>query len=463
MAARTPNKPVPRMTGLPLIGCAHRFRLDPIGVAMELHRRCGDVAELDLGRFGSLYYLFHPDDVGDLLAQGKRLHRELLRKMLGTGLFISQTGDAWRRQRRLLQPAFHASHLPRKVDLVIARVAELLDGRWEALAARGELIDLAEEMKRLTVHVILGMVFGADLLREDPPIADALSFVVDYVDRHIFALARIPLSWPTPENRRFREALALLEETTMRSVAARRARRELGDDLLGMFIAARDGDTGEPMTDKELLDEVLSTFVAGTETTGAALTWTFYLLCKHPAFGRRLQDEVDQALGVRRLTAGDLPALKLARNAVLETMRLYPPAWALFRVLETGREFRGYRLPDGARVMVSPFATHRHPAFWEAPGRFDPDRFTPERSAERPRFAYFPFGGGPHQCVGSELASTEAQVIVAMVAQRFELELDSAQVIGMEPTIALSPRPSPRVRLCRRADPPHPSSARSGP
>jgi cytochrome P450 len=220
--------------------------------------------------------------------------------------------------------------------------------------------------------------------------------------------------------------------------------------LLSMFMQARDAN-GEPMNDKELLDEVLSTFIAGTETTGTALTWTCYLLASHPALEERLRAESLEAVGTRQPVLADLEKLGFAKRAFLEAIRLYPPAWAMIRFLEQPREFQGFRIPEKSRVMVSPYVTHRHPKFWDEPERFDPDRFTPERSAGRPRFAYFPFGGGGHQCIGSDLAAMEAQLILTMIAQRYRLELDGPQRIRARPAIALAPVPVPRLKVFAHA------------
>jgi cytochrome P450 len=437
----------PRLSGLPVLGEALGIRFSPLDLARRAFEQCGDLAFVDLGVFGTVYFAFHPDDVQEVFSGGRRLHRALLRSMLGQGLFIHQTDPFWRRQRRLIQPAFHASRIARWVEQMASCIASVLDRRWRALAEQARPFDLPSALGQITVHVILKLVFGPDDGDERTRLASDLGELVDYVDHRLFDAWKLRLLWPMPAHFAFRRRLAALRGYTERAIAARAADAASRDDLLSDLITAREAGTGEMMTTAELVDEVISIFVAGTETTGAALAWTCYLLWRHAEEQDRLRRDIAAQLGARAPTAADLPQLAGARRAVQEALRLYPPAWAMMRYLDVDRMFRGYAVPAGSRVMVSPFMTHRHPAFWDHPERFDPERFSSARSAGRPRFAYFPFGGGGHQCVANELALLEAQLVIVELLQRFRLQPVDDVELGMRPVIALSPKPSPRIWL----------------
>jgi cytochrome P450 len=213
-----------------------------------------------------------------------------------------------------------------------------------------------------------------------------------------------------------------------------------GNDLVGMLLAAQDAGTGERMTDRQVRDEVMTIFLAGHETTSVALTWTFYLLSQHPAVAAKLRSELDAVLGGRAPTVDDLANLPYNRMVIDEALRLYPPAWVLSRTPLADDVIGGYRIPKGSNVFLSPYVTHRHPAFWDDPERFDPERFTPERAAGRPRFAYFPFGGGPRQCIGNNFALLEAQLLLATIFQRYRLELWPEHQVGLLPLITLRPK-----------------------
>jgi cytochrome P450 len=207
-----------------------------------------------------------------------------------------------------------------------------------------------------------------------------------------------------------------------------------------MLLAARDEDTGEGMNDRQVHDEVMTIFLAGHETTAVLLSWTWYILSRHPQIWERLRAELSDVLGGRTPTVEDLPRLGYTEMLTQEALRLYPPAWVLTRMPKEDVEIGGYRIPRGATIYLSPYVTHRHPAFWDNPEGVDPERFSPERGAGRPRYAYFPFGGGPRQCIGSGFALMEAQLVLATAAQRYRLELVPGQRIALDPKITLRPR-----------------------
>ncbi|MDP3767798.1 MAG: cytochrome P450, partial [Dehalococcoidia bacterium] len=245
---------------------------------------------------------------------------------------------------------------------------------------------------------------------------------------------------PTPTNLRFRRAMRTLDDIVYGMIEARRNNGADKDDLLSMLLEARDEETGEGMSDKQLRDEVFTMFTAGHETTAAALAWTWYLLSQHPEAEGRLHNELGSVLSGRTPGLDDLQRLPYTRMVIEETLRLYPPVWSIGRMALREDTVLGYRIPAKGQVLLSSYVTHRHPEFWDEPERFDPERFAPERAASRPRYAYFPFGGGPRQCIGNEFAMMEAQLALATLAQRYRLRLVPGQVVEPEPAVTLRPR-----------------------
>ncbi|MFN2546921.1 MAG: cytochrome P450 [Myxococcales bacterium] len=264
---------------------------------------------------------------------------------------------------------------------------------------------------------------------------DALAHLLHIVNERttrVLFFARPVL--PTPENRRLRRAVSALDRIVLRIIAERRQTR--GDDLLSMLMEARDADTGEAMDDRQLRDEAMTIFLAGHETTANALAWTWLLLSRYPAALRELREELSQVLGGRSPTADDLPRLKFTRMLLEESMRLYPPAWIIARSASGADEIGGYSIPAGSIVFVAPYVVHRHPKYWSDPEGFDPHRF----EKEPPRGAYFPFGGGPRQCIGNGFAMMEAQLVLATMAQRVKFELVPGHPVEPEPSITLRPK-----------------------
>jgi cytochrome P450 len=433
------------MRGLPLIGAAHHI-LNPLAAIRAAHSRHGDLVQADLGLFGSLYLAFHPDDVKEVFGNGRRLHRGLMRELLGPGLFVAPSSETSRRHRRLMQPAYHASHLARLVAIMGETTAAVIGERWPRPGEPARDVDIVHELKRMTIAITVRVTLGdfpGDQLRRAE---DALDIVAEYLDVQLFTRIRWPRSLPTRANRAFREAMRILHGVIQRKIDQARRTDEDTADLLGMLVRARDTDTGEQLGDRELHDEILSTFVAGVETTYMAITWTLFFLAHAPAAREALRAEL-APLGARAPTAADLRAIPYARMAVQEALRLYPVAWGMLRTLDRDVILSGHRIAKESRVFVCPFVTGRHPAFWQDPDTYDPTRFTPERIAARPRFAYFPFGGGRHQCIGNELALVESQIIVAMLMQRYEISMDPVRDIKTRARIALQPHPHPVMRV----------------
>jgi cytochrome P450 len=256
---------------------------------------------------------------------------------------------------------------------------------------------------------------------------------------------------PLPANLRFRRALRELETVVYQIIAERRRINRDVPDLLSMFLSARDDDTGDGMSDRQLRDEVMTMLLAGHETTSLALSWTYYLLSQHPHIERRIADEVDRVIGGGRPTFAHVENLAWTRRTLEESLRLYPPAWGFSRLALGDDEIGGFAIPKGSIAFVIPFVIHRRPGLWPDPERFDPERFAPEQEAARPRFSYIPFGGGPRGCIGHQFAMLEAQLIVATIAQRYRIEVVPNQRIQAEALITLRPKPGIRATLTRRA------------
>ena len=434
----------PSAPGNPLLGNLLQARRDPLKFFLGSAGRHGDVVRYRvLTEVG--YLVSHPEGVEHVLQKNHRNYDkgtedyDVLRWLLGQGLLTSD-GDFWRRQRRLMQPAFHRRLVATFGERMVGETATMLE-RWRPHAESGQPVDVAAEMMRLTLDIVGHALFGLDLSREATSFGRAFTEANRYLsDRLYFPFP--PPSVPTPRNRRFKAALRTLDAVAEGVIRERRRAADGEDrgDLLSMLLSARDEETGEGMDDRQLRDEVMTLLLAGHETTANALSWTWYLLGEHPEAEERLRAELSGVLGVRLPTVEDVPNLRYTRMVIEESMRLYPPVWAIGRNTIAEDEILGYRIPANVEVTLSAYVTHRHPAFWEDPEVFDPERFSPGRSEGRPRFAYFPFAGGPRLCIGRDFALLEAQLILATVAQRYRPRLVPGHPVESEPLITLRPR-----------------------
>jgi cytochrome P450 len=439
--------PGPR--GYPLTGVFPMAWRDPLRFFLESARRYGDVVSMQFG-IRRVYLLSHPDDVRHVLQDSQRAYCKRpvatrVRPLFGDSL-TTVDGEHWRRQRRLMRPAFQSTTLLRFVPVIAEATAEMLD-RWQRIADRGEAMDVLSEMRGLTRAIMLRVLFGDVGPAETRAVGQALELALEHVDRRLWS----PLGWldlPTPGNRRFRHALRTIDAFV--SGAVGRARRGVPSPgtLLSVLLNAHDIGSDERMRDTELQDELKALLVAGHTTTASALAWIWYVLFQNPGARQRLQRELHTVLDERLPGPNHLPALQYTRMLIDEVLRLYPPTWVTARMPLDDDAVRGYRISAGSIVLLSPFVTHRHPRFWEDPSRFDPERFTPGRSAARPYFAYFPFGGGPRSCIGSRLALVEMQLAVAMVAQRYQLILVPGARVDVHPGLTL--RASPGVPMILR-------------
>jgi cytochrome P450 len=353
--------------------------------------------------------------------------------LLGNGIMTSE-GRLWRAQRRMIQPLFHRRVIERFID-VIERAVDERTAHWQELAQRSEVIDVTEEMSELTLNIVVRSIFGTDL---------------DWLTARTGTLPFQMVTEESARNLQFAYKFRSLTRLVGELVAKRRAAAEDHFDFLGMLMAARDKDTGEPMPDRELLDETMTLIVAGHETTASSLNWMWYLLATHPEAAARLHAEVDALPSVDQLTFQQTEALRYTQAVIQEAMRLYPPGWVLTRRTIEADTLSGYTVPAGTNVMLSPYLIQRHPAHWEAPDEFRPERFLDPARDPRAEWVYIPFAAGPRHCVGENLAMYEMTVHLARVARHWRLEYVDEGPIGLEAAINLRSRRNLKMRLIAR-------------
>jgi cytochrome P450 len=426
------------------------FQRDRLGFLSRMIEKYGDVVHFRIGR-RRFYLLSHPDAVRDLLitldasfTKGPALRAAKV--TLGEGLLTSE-GDFHRRQRRLTQPAFHPSRVGGYAT-IMSEYAREQTGAWRD----GQSVDIHEEMMQVTLCVVAKTLFDADVKEEVEEIGRAMDVSVRMFTRAMSPLGPILNRLPLPSNFRFYRAYDRLLKTIDRFITQRRASGEDRGDLLSMLLRSHDpeGD-GSGMNDKQLRDECMTLFTAGHETTANALTFTFHLLAHHPDVQARLHTEVDNVLGERLATRDDVERLPLVRNVVAESMRLYPPAWAIGRQAKESVDIAGVSLPQGAVVLLCPWVIHRDPRWWPNPEHFDPDRWRDANgNSQRPRWSYVPFGGGSRSCIGEAFAWMEAILVTATVAQQWRVEPLGPRHPALRPTITLRPKHPLRVRAIRR-------------
>ncbi|MGI8554269.1 MAG: cytochrome P450 [Dehalococcoidia bacterium] len=429
-----------------LTGTLAEYQRDPLAFVTRTARRYGDVVFL---RFGPtrLVLLSHPSLVEDVLITHherfpkQRLVVRVLEPALGNGLFTSE-GDFWRRQRRMMQPAFHRERLAAYADAMV-------DGAQRRLATwrDGEVRDFHQEMTQITLAIVAKTLFGADVSREAPGIGRAVTELLEATNARMNNLLTVflPYRVPVPVHLRIRRAVGQIDALIYRIIAERRASGGDPGDLLSLLLHARDEDDGSQMTDRQVRDEAMTLFGAGHETTAVALAWAGYLLARHPQVEAKLVAELDQVLRGRAPTAADFPHLRYTQMVVEETLRLYPPAWAIGRDVRQNTAVGGYPLRAGTLLMMSPCVLQRDPRYYDQPETFEPERWRDGLAHRLPRFAYFPFGGGQRQCIGQGFAILEAVLVLATVVQQFRLSLRPERRIV--PAIAFTLRPKGGVPM----------------
>jgi cytochrome P450 len=426
-----------------------QFRRDQLGFYAACAREYGDVVSTRMGPF-RVFLIYHPDAIEELLAARNRDFVKspgvrLLRPLLGEGLLLSEN-ETWLRQRRLIQPAFHRQRVAGYGE-VMTRLAQRYVSGWK----HGDVLDVHAEMMALTQAIVAKTLFDADVAGDARDAIQAAKVLAEDFGARLKSFRLIPYWLPTPRNLRSQRAVRRLDAVVHRIIAERQQTQEDRGDLLSMLVAARDADDGSRMSAQQLRDEVMTIFMAGHETTAVALSWTWYLLAQHPDVDARLAAELRQVVSDRPVTVADLPRLKYVEAIVTEAMRLYPPAYGLGRQAVRATELAGHAIAPSDIVIVPTWVVHRDPRWFDDPEAFRPERWQGDLAQRLPRYAYFPFGGGPRQCIGNGFAMMEAILIVATIAQRFQLSLVPGQRITPAPYVTVRPEPGIRVRLARRA------------
>jgi cytochrome P450 len=443
MKRRPPLKFPPGPERGALDGVFSPFRRDPLTFLASAARKYGDIVGLRFLHFRT-YLISNPDDIEDVLVNHPRKFvkgrvLQANKRLFGNGLLTSE-GDFWLRQRRLAQPAFHRTRIASYAQTMVGYTEKMLE-RWKD----GEERDAHQEMMQLTLQIVGKTLFDADVAGDAQEIGRTITLLLDFSSdfrRLIFT----PKWLPTPRNIQTTFAIRRLNKIVYRMIAGRRGSGRDAGDLLSMLLTAQDED-GTRMNDRQLRDETLTLFLAGYETTANLLAWTWWLLATHPEAEKKLHQELDATLAGRAPTMDDLPRLPYTGHILTESLRLYPPAWGMARLAIEDHEIAGYRVPAGTGVAIAQWVVHRDPRWYEAPDEFRPERWEGDLQKRLPRFAYFPFGGGPRQCIGNMFALMEATLVLATVAQRFRLRMEAGAEIVPLASITLRPKSGVPVRL----------------
>jgi cytochrome P450 len=427
-------------------GSFFQYSRNPLTFLPEAIHTYGDVIGLRFLKF-RIYFLNHPDMIEDLLVtQARKFEKGRVlkanKRLFGKGLLTSE-GDFWLRQRRLAQPAFHRARINSYAEEMV-QYAERLVETWK----NGEQRDIHVEMMGLTLQIVGKTLFGVEVTGEVQEVGHALEALME-LNSDFRRLMLVPGWMPTLTNIRAELAIRRLDKIIYKIIRERRASGEDRGDLLSMLLRSQDED-GSHMTDTQLRDEALTIFLAGHETTAVTLSWTWWLLAQHPEVEAKLHAELDLVLNGRTPTLEDLPSLRYTDRVITESMRLYPPAWGMARVAVEDTEIAGYKIRKGSGVTVSQWAVHRDPRWFDAPLEFRPERWEGDLAKRLPRFAYFPFGGGPRQCIGNTFALMETALVLATIAQHYRFNLVPEHAVVPIASITLRPRYGIKVVLDKR-------------
>ena len=448
-AAPSPLKTIDWPDGLPVVGPLFDIRRDQLG-SFERMAEAADAIRFRVVN-KRIHLLTHPDHVRHVLVDAAKSYGKqtrgyrAMRAVVGQGLLTSE-GDFWLRQRRLAQPAFHRKKIETFAKTFVDVAADTA-AEWREPATR----DVARDMMRLTLRIVALTLLSRDAAQDADEIGDALTVGLEHIIHKMNTPWAPPDSWPTPANRRFRAAVARIDRLVSDVIAERRARGPAseadGGDLLDLLMMGRDEKDGM-MSDAQLRDEVMTILLAGHETTAMALSWTLWLLARHPAIESALRAEIAAAVGDRPATLADLPKLALAERVLNESMRLYPPAWVVARSADEADDCCGDEVRPGDWIFLSPWLTHRRADFWPDPLRFDPDRFLPEAVAARHRYAFIPFSTGQRKCIGDQFALLEARLVLVTLLQRARFTLAPGhERVEPEPLVTLRPKGGLTMRV----------------
>ena len=428
----------------PFLGVLPKFRRNPNGYLYSVAQEFGDLVYMRLGPQHA-YVVSHPDAIRDILVTHqsnftKSRMLERAKVLLGDGLLTSD-GEFHTRQRRLVQPVFHRDRLARYAQDMVS-CAEQTARSW----ATGAEVDIHREMTRLTLAIVGRTLFSANVTSEADEIGHSMTEILSLFDTLLLPFSEWIQKLPIPPVRRFEKARNKLDRIIYGLIAERRKSQADAGDLLSMLLLAQDENHAQ-MTDKQVRDEALTLLIAGHETTANALTWTWYMLSQNHEAEAQMHEELHRVLDGRAPTFDDVPRLPYTTGVFAESLRLYPPAWAIGRRAKQDYRIGGYVLPANSILLLSPWVVQRDPRWWPEPARFDPGRWHPEAVERRPKFAYFPFGGGTRVCIGERFAWAEGVLVLATIAQRWRMQLVADQIVETQAVITLRPRSGVRMSL----------------
>jgi cytochrome P450 len=432
---------IARAPGWPIVGVLPQLRRDPLAFFADLIHTPGQAVELRLG-FRRALFPTSPAIIKHVLQDNARNYRKsdyvaLLKPMLGDGIFLAE-GDAWLMQRRTAAKGFQGFEYPRLVAAMNAAAADMVR-RWDQAARRDEPVDLAEEMMRVTLDIILRALFSVTLDDRYEEVYRALTFLLRDAEKRVWALLNVPFGVPTPRNLRVAAAQRVLDGFVESVVEQRRREGKPKGDLLDIFIEAYADRPKDGPAPNLLIDEVRSFILAGHETTANALSWVWWIGEEHPEAIAGMRAEIDAVMPDGDASLDALRRLNYVGQVFQETMRLYPPVWTMSRAAIADDNFEGIEIPAGTNMILCPYAIHRRPDVWPEPEAFRPERFAAREERGIDRYAYFPFGGGPRRCLGEQFALWEARVILGHVLRRFDVTLEPGQKVVAEPMITLRP------------------------
>ncbi len=419
------------------LGSLHDFNRDTLRF-LAAQRRYGDISQFRFGPF-PIIVVNHPDYAHDVLVENAdkyykpSLTKQVMSPVIGNGLFVSD-GDFWKRQRRLVQPAFHAKRIGAYAQVMVDYTDDLAQS-WQ----NGEVRQIDKDMTTLTMRIIAKTLFDSDIANEAPEVGETIRETLALIEESFKQLFPLPYWLPTSHNRKMRSAAARLNALIQKFIEDRRATGEDKGDFLSLLLSAHDEDDSV-MTDKQVRDEAITLFGAGHETTAVTMTWIWYLLSQHPEVEARLHEELDRVLGGRYPTLEDLSQLTYTEMIIKEAMRLYPAAWTVSREVYAPTTLGGYPLRKKQVVFVNVYGMHHDPRFFPDPEQFDPERFRPENEKTIPKYAYLPFSGGPRICIGNAFSLMESRLLLATLAQKFSLSLAPNFDVVPERQFTLRPR-----------------------
>jgi cytochrome P450 len=420
---------------------------DPLGLFTQWSRQYGDIFHYRV-LHRHIYFLNHPDLVKDVLVTN---HQNFIkgeavrfnRRVFGNGL-VANEGSSWAQQRRIIQPAFHRDSIESYANIMVAYTERMLT-TWRD----GEARDVHQDMMRLTLEIVAMTLFSVEIASDRDRVSVALNTLMESTSGARMLMPPILRAVPTPGNMRYLRAVRQLDDIVYALILQRQANEQAIEDLLTTLLRTRYEDGGS-MSRQQLRDEVMTLLLTGHETTAVSLSWTWYLLSRHPDVEQKLWSELQRVLNGRSPRMADLLELRYTERVVKEAMRLYPPVWALVRNPIKDCQIAGYRIPARTTLIMSQWVMHRDPRYYDEPERFNPDRWLDARSKDLPKFAYFPFGGGPRTCIGTSFATTEAALVLATIAQKYQIRVAPDCKVEPIPTITLRPRHGIQVAITRR-------------